>query len=130
MADITRYPLGLDATVSGSQTMRFRNDTSTAILIRGFASPGVVRFELWSVPTGRTVTLSRPIVTNFVPGADSTVRTTALPRGQSLRTEWPVDGKDVSVTRTVRDASGRIIHQETYISHYHRMIGINQIGIG
>jgi vancomycin resistance protein YoaR len=127
---ITRYPLGLDATVSGSQTMRFRNDTSTAVLIRGFASPGVVRFELWSVPTGRKVTLSRPIVTNVVPGADSTVRTTALPRGQSLRTEWPVDGKDVSVTRTVRDASGRIIHQETYISHYHRMIGINQIGIG
>ena len=56
---ITRYPLGLDATVSDSQTMRFRNDTPNIILIRGFASPGVVRFEIWSEPTGRTVTLSR-----------------------------------------------------------------------
>ena len=31
---ITRYPLGLDATVSRSQTMRFRNDTKYPILIK------------------------------------------------------------------------------------------------
>ena len=127
---ITRYPLGLDATVSGSQTMRFRNDTAYPILIRGFASPGVVRYEIWSVPNGRTVSLSRPQVTNVVAGADSTVKTSSLPAGQTLRTEWPVDGKDVVVTRTVRDSNGRIIHQDTFVSHYHRMIGILQVGIG
>jgi vancomycin resistance protein YoaR len=127
---IKRYPLGLDATVSGSQSMRFRNDTTFPILIRGFASPGVVHFEIWSVPNGRTVTLSRPQVSNVVAGADSVVRTTELRKGTSERIEWPVDGKDVIVTRTVRDASGRVIHHETYVSHYHRMIGINRIGIG
>jgi len=127
---ITRYPLGLDATVSGSQTMRFTNDTPNVILIRGFASPGIVRFEIWSVPNGRTVTLTRPIVWNVVKGYDTAVKTTALKAGTSERTEWPVDGKDVSVTRIVRDASGRVIHRETYISHYHRMVGINLIGIG
>jgi vancomycin resistance protein YoaR len=127
---ITRYPLGLDATVSGTQTMRFRNDTRYPILIRGFASPGIVRYEIWSVPNGRTVSLSRPVVTNVVPGADSVVKTTALPAGTSERTEWPVDGKDVVVVRTVRDADGRVIHRDTFVSHYHRMIGINQIGIG
>ncbi len=127
---ITRYPLGLDATVSQSQTMRFRNDTPNAILIRGFASPGVTRFEIWSVPNGRTVSLSRPSVSNVVKGFDTSVRTASLRRGTSERTEWPVDGKDVVVTRTVRDANGRIIHHETYVSHYHRMIGINRIGIG
>jgi vancomycin resistance protein YoaR len=126
---ITRYPLGLDATVSGSQTMQFRNDTAFPILIRGIAGPGFVRFEIWSVPNGRTVSLSRPSVSNVVRGSDSVVRTTAIPRGTKLRTEWPVDGKDVSVTRTVRDASGRVIHRETYVSHYHRMIGILQVGI-
>jgi hypothetical protein len=52
-----------------------RTTRGTRILIRGFASPGVVRFEIWSVPNGRTVTLSRPIVTNVVPGFDTTVRT-------------------------------------------------------
>ena len=126
---ITRYPLGLDATVSGSQTMRFRNDTAFPILIRGFASPGIVRYEIWSVPNGRTVTLSRPIVTNVVPGADSTVNAPDLPKGTSERIEWPVDGKDVVVTRTVRDAHGRVVHFDTFVSHYHRMIGINRIGI-
>jgi vancomycin resistance protein YoaR len=127
---ITRYPLGLDATVSGSQTMSFRNDTQFPILIRGLASPGIVRYEIWSVPNGRTVSLSRPQVTNVVSGSDSTVKTTALPAGQTLRTEWPVDGKDVVVTRIVRDANGRVIHHDTFVSHYHRMIGILQIGIG
>ena len=127
---ITRYPLGLDATVSGSQTMRFRNDTAYPILIRGFASPGVVRYEIWSVPNGRTVTLSRPSVSNIVKGSDSTVKTAALPAGTSERTEWPVDGKDVVVTRTVRDSHGRVIHHDTFVSHYHRMIGILRIGIG
>jgi vancomycin resistance protein YoaR len=127
---ITRYPLGLDATVSGSQTMRFRNDTPNPILIRGFASPGIVRFEIWSVPNGRTVSLSRPSVSNVVKGYDTTVKTASMRRGTSLRTEWPVDGKDVVVSRTVRDASGRVIHHETYVSHYHRMVGINMVGIG
>ena len=127
---INRYPLGLDATVSQAQTMRFRNDTKYPILIRGFASPGFVRYEIWSVPNGRTVTLSRPGVTNIVPGSDSEVLATDLPKGTSERTEWPVDGKDVVVTRTVRDAAGRVIHSDTFVSHYHRMIGINRIGIG
>ncbi len=127
---ITRYPLGLDATVSGSQTMRFRNDTPNAILIRGFASPGYVHYEIWSVPNGRTVSLSRPSVSNVVNGYDTTVQTASLPAGTSERTEWPVDGKDVVVTRTVRDASGRVIHHDTFVSHYHRMVGINRVGIG
>ena len=126
---ITRYPLGLDATVSGSQSMQFRNDTTHPLLIRGFASPGVVTFEIWSVPTGRTVTLSRPSVTNVVRGYDTVVKTASLRAGTKLRTEWPVDGKDVVVSRTVRDASGRVIHHETYVSHYHRMVGILQVGI-
>ena len=103
---IKRYPLGLDATVSDSQTMRFRNDTAHPVLIKSFASPGVVRFEIWSVPNGRTVTWSKPHVTNVVRGFDSVRYTSALAPGQTKRIEYPVDGKDVVVTRTVRDGSG------------------------
>ncbi len=125
---ISRYPLGLDATVSGAQTMRFRNDTAYPILIRGFASPGFVRYEIWSVPNGRSVSLSAPLVSNVVSGSDSTVLASDLAKGTSERTEWPVDGKDVVVTRVVRDAGGRVIHRDTFVSHYHRMIGILRIG--
>jgi vancomycin resistance protein YoaR len=125
---ITRYPLGLDATVSESQNMRFRNDTQHPLLIKTYASAGVVTFQIWSVPNGRTTTWSRPSVANVVRGSDSVQYTSTLPHGQQKRIEWPVDGKDVWVTRTVRDANGRVIHRETFESHYHRMIGILLIG--
>jgi vancomycin resistance protein YoaR len=125
---IKRYPVGLDATVSGSQSMRFRNDTRYPLLIRGFASPGIVRFEIWSVPNGRTTTWSRPAIWNVVRGSDSVQRTSTLPHGQTKRIEWPVDGMDVSVTRTVRDSGGHVIHVDTFVSHYHRMVGILLVG--
>ncbi len=127
---ITRYPLGLDATVSQSQTMRFRNDTRFPILIKAHASPGTVTFEIWSVPNGRTVSWSKPNVSNVVRGYDSTQKTSALKRGERERIEWPVDGKDVSVTRTVRNADGRVVHRDTFVSHYHRMVGIMLVGTG
>src|SRR3990170_4575752 len=135
---IDRYPLGLDATVfqssSGSvQTMSFRNDTDYPILIRGLGwnvgSKGYVKFVLWSVPTGRDVDFSAPTVKNIRPATDTTVYTTELPPGVKERIEYPVEGKDVWVTRTVRDAAGNVIHQETYYSHYARITGILQIGI-
>jgi len=125
---IPRYPLGLDATVSGSQSMRFRNDTKYPILIKAYASPGSVRFEIWSVPNGRTVAWSRPSVSNVVRGYDSTRLTSSLPRGTRERVEWPVDGKDVSVTRTVRNAAGTVIHRDVFVSHYHRMVGVTLVG--
>jgi len=125
---IKRYPVGLDATVSQNQTMRFRNDTRYPILIRSFASPGMVRFEMWSVPNGRTVTWSRPSISNVVRGFDTVQHTSSLAPGRKERIEWPVDGMDVVVTRTVREANGHVIHFDTFVSHYHRMVGITLVG--
>ena len=125
---ITRYPLGLDATVSGSQSMRFRNDTNHPILIKTRAGPGIVTFQIWSLPNGRSVSWSKPHVENVVRGYDTVQYTSSLPPGERKRIEWPVDGKDVWVTRTVRDANGRVIHRETFVSHYHRMVGITLVG--
>jgi hypothetical protein len=34
------------------------------------------------------------------------------------------------VTRVVKDAAGHVIHRDTFVSHYHRMVGINRIGTG
>jgi vancomycin resistance protein YoaR len=135
---IDRYPIGLDATVfqsgSGSvQTMSFRNDTDAPLLIRGYGwkvgTKGYVKFEIWSVPAGRDVDFSKATVKNVKPSSDSTVYTTRLAPGVRERIEFPVDGKDVWVTRTVTDAAGVVIHQETYYSHYARITGIVEIGI-
>lgn len=129
---ISRYPTGLDATVwktgNAQQSMRFRNDTTYPILVRGFASPGLVRFEIWGPPTGRTVTFSAPTIRNVVRATDSTQYTTSLRPGVRKRIEYPVDGMQVWVTRVVRDASGAVIHNDTWYSDYKRVNGILLIG--
>ena len=104
--------------------MTFTNDTPYPILIRTYAKPGIVRFTLYSVPTGRTVSLSTPIVKNYIRGFTTVEYTTALKVGQSKQIEYQADGQDTWVTRTVRDKNGKIIHVETFFSHYARMIGI------
>jgi vancomycin resistance protein YoaR len=134
---IDRYPLGLDATVfisaSGSkQTMSFTNDTDYPILIRGTGwsngGDGYVRFELYSVPNGRKVSFSKPIVRNVRQATDTVQYTSSLPAGSSKRIEYPVDGKQVTVTRTVRDRNGNVIHTDTYYSNYARITGLTLIG--
>ena len=135
---IDRYPLGLDATVWKSagtvQTMSFRNDTSSPILIRGIntrnGSKGYVRFDLYSVPIGRTVSFSTPIVKDIRPATTITEQTSTLPKGKRKQIEYPVEGKKVWVTRTVRDASGSVIHEDTWYSDYKRVDGIILVGTG
>jgi vancomycin resistance protein YoaR len=132
---IDRYPLGLDATVfkgdSSTQTMSFTNDTRYPVLIRAYkirnGSSGYVKFALYSVPTGRKVTFSRPIVKNFRAASDTIQYTSSLPKGASERVEFPVDGMQVWVTRTVHKG-GKVIHKETYFSNYARITGITLVG--
>jgi vancomycin resistance protein YoaR len=136
---IDRYPIGLDATVFKSdggsvQTMSFTNDTKYPILIRGYqiksGSSGYVRFVLYSVPNGRRVTISDPIVKNVLPASDTVQYTTSLRPGVVQRVEYPVDGKQVWRTVTVRDRNGKIIHKTTYYSNYSRITGLTLIGKG
>jgi hypothetical protein len=108
--------------------MSFRNDTAYPILIRGYASPGVVRFSLFSVPTGRTVRFTDPIVTNRNPGVETTQYTTSIPAGTRKRLEYPTIGMQVSRTRTVTNASGVVIHRDVFNSNYARVDGLTLIG--
>ena len=132
---IDRYPMGLDATVfksgSSTQTMEFTNDTRYPVLIRAYkirnGGAGYVKFALYSVPTGRKVSFSRPIVKNFRPASDTIQYTSSLPKGASERVEFPVDGMQVWVTRTVRK-KGEVLHKETYFSNYARITGITLVG--
>jgi vancomycin resistance protein YoaR len=136
---IDRYPLGLDATVfisaSGSvQTMSWTNDTDYPVLIRGYkireGNRGYVKFELYSVPSGRNVVISAPVVKNVRQASDSTQRTHTLAAGVRKRIEFPVDGKQVWRTVTVYNADGTILRQKTYYSNYARITGIVLIGEG
>jgi vancomycin resistance protein YoaR len=130
---IDRYPVGLDATVLKSsggavQDMRFRNDTPSPILIRGVNTYGKVTFEIYGVPDGRRVEWSSPIVKNRVAAGDYVQYTSSLPTGVRKRVEYPVAGFDSWVTRTVRARDGRVIHKETFYSHYARINGLILVG--
>jgi vancomycin resistance protein YoaR len=133
---IDRYPIGLDATVfisaSGStQTMSWTNDTPYPALIRGYkirsGERGYVRFEIWSVPNGRKVIIGNPTIKNVRSPSDRIQYTTTLRPGVAQRVEYPVAGKDVWRTVTVRQ-NGKVIHQTTYYSHYSRVDGLTLIG--
>ena len=134
---IDRYPVGLDATVfisaSGSkQTMSFTNDTDYPLLIRGLGwktgGSGYVKFEIYSVPNGRKVSFATGPKRNFRSATDTVQYTSSLPRGSAKRIEYPVAGFQVSVTRTVKDRSGKVIHRDTWFSNYARITGITLVG--
>jgi vancomycin resistance protein YoaR len=131
---ISRYPVGLDATVwqSGgvAQTMTFRNDTPYPLLIRGSGGPDWVQFDIYGVPTGRTVAFSEPTITNHRPASDLTEETDDLPPGDAKRIETPHDGMDVFVTRTVHDPDGTVRHYDEYFSRYGVVHGRTLVGAG
>jgi hypothetical protein len=129
---ISRYPVGLDATVwesGGSRrTMAFTNDTGYPVLIQGINGRGEVTFEVYGINDGRTVELSEPVVENIRPAETWLEYSDELAPGQRNRTQEGYDAFDSSVTRIVRDAAGIVIHQDTWLSHYRKLDAIIEIG--
>jgi vancomycin resistance protein YoaR len=130
---ITRYPVGLDATVwiasrNSRQTMSFVNDLQYPILIRGINSPGAVTFQIFGVDDGRTVELSEPRIEREKKAVEFIEFTNELAPGVRKRTEFTVDGFWSWVTRTVRAANGTILHEDTFQSRYDTINGVIQVG--
>ena len=95
---ISRYPVGLDATVwiagpTAQQTMSFVNDLQYPILIKGInAQQGHVR-DLRR-PRRPTVELSDPVVENAQTAQTYFEYTTPCPPGKQSLVEFTVDGFD------------------------------------
>lgn len=135
---ISRYPLGLDATVwidgTRRRTVTFTNDMDDPVLIRGIRykdgdGRGWVRYEIWGVPDGRTVSISDPVVSNLRKATTQVREVTTLPVGVRRQTEWPSNGMDVVVTRVVRNADGRVLSRDVYRSHYALWNGRIEVGV-
>jgi vancomycin resistance protein YoaR len=129
---IDRYPLGLDATVwidgGSKQSVKWRNDSTAPVYIRAIAKPGIVTFELYSLPTGRKVTFSKPRVSGRVAAGDYTEYTSSLPAGAVKRLESPHQGMYVEVTRTVTSRTGDVLHSEVWKSRYNKVDGRVLVG--
>jgi vancomycin resistance protein YoaR len=109
---IERYPMGLDAAVfEPGLDFRWKNDTATPVFLWSLVSNTSVTFEVWGMPTGRTVTFSDPVQRNFKAVPKDQPADPAFPRGYALQ------GRDVSRTRTVVE-NGAVLHQDTFFSRY------------
>ena len=75
------------------------------------------------------MSISKPIVKNYIRGYTTVEYTKSLKVGQSQQVEYQADGQDTWVTVTVRDKGGKVLHTNTYFSHYARMIGIIMRGV-
>jgi vancomycin resistance protein YoaR len=132
---ISRYPVGKDATVysNGVTTydLRWTNDTPNPIVIRSWATYGSkssITVQLWSLPVERTVTWPVGVKANLAAATDGKLYVASLKPGQTLRSEYVTDGYDTVVNRVVKDASGAILHNDTWKSHYVKVNGVLQIG--
>jgi vancomycin resistance protein YoaR len=130
---ISRYPVGLDATVwdqgpGDGENMIFINDTGNPILIKGYGKRRKVIFEIWGTDDGRTVSFSDPLIENKKPATMYMEYTDSLAPGVTQK-EWDnYDGFDATVVRTVKDANGHVIHSDTFHSHYHKLDGLTLVG--
>ncbi len=98
-------PPGIDATVySPSVDFRFKNDTGKYILIQTSINPDIeqLTFSLYGTSDGRSVTLTKPIVTDEVPPPPDVYQDDpTLPKGTIKQIDFSAWGANVYFTRTV-----------------------------
>ena len=98
-------PPGIDATVySPSVDFKFKNDTGKYILIQTSINPDIeqLTFSLYGTSDGRSVTLTKPIVTNEVPPPPDVYQDDpTLPKGIIKQIDFSAWGANVYFTRTV-----------------------------
>ena len=109
---IERYPLGLDAAVfDPGLDFRWKNDTASPVFLWSRVSNASVTFDVWGMPTGRTVTFGTPVQKNFVDVPADQPADPAFPKG------YAVKGRDVISSRTVTE-NGKVLYQDVWFSHY------------
>lgn len=105
------YPLGRDATIyPGQVDLKFKNNTGHPIFIKALATNKRLSFRIYGTPTGKKVEFSPPSVYMLTPSGF---------RPASVREVLAADAPfKTYVTRTVYDAEGNKIKEETITSFY------------
>ena len=130
---ISRYPVGLDATVfsnglSDGQDVKFVNDTKHPIYIRAYSARKKVTFEVWGTDDGRKLRLSEPVIENLREAPAYFVYSDDLAPGKKHHIQDTYDAFESTVVRTVKDAKGHVIWRDTFHSNYRMLPGLVEIG--
>jgi len=114
--------VGMDATVySPHVDLKFVNDRSAPLLIETEVGEGTHRlvFRFYSKEDGRRVEMDGPVVTNETePGPPIYELDETMAPGTVKRWQSAVGGLTATIERTVYEASGEVLHQDTFVSEY------------
>ena len=128
---ISHYPLGLDATVADSgPDFTFVNDTKNAIVIKATANPETMTVVFLSRPLARHVEQQTSPQTAYVQPKKRYYASPDVPAGQTSQVTLGERGFSVTVSRTVKDAKGAIVHRDSFPSRYVPEDAIYLVGKG
>ena len=125
---ISRYPLGRDATVYWpSLDLKFQNDTSGWILVKGFAEGDGIRVSIYggerrrveSSAGTRTITGRLPV---------KRIKDRKLPKGETIVEEEGEPPSSTTVTRTIYGEDGTLLRAETWHTTYKAESRVIRIG--
>ena len=117
---LSHYPLGRDATVSwGGPDLQFRNDLKHGILIKTSYTDSTLTFSFYGTDEHRRVVAKTGPQTKWTGPSMNYAIDPNAPRGSSKVVSGTGEqGFDVTVDRTVYDASGKELRHESFRSHY------------
>jgi vancomycin resistance protein YoaR len=115
---ISRYQLGRDATVYWpSLDLKFQNDTSKWILVKGYVEGDGIRVSLYGGERRRVESSSGTMEVTGRPPVER-VPDPTLPRGRTLVESEGSSPSRTSVTRTIYTPSGDLLRTETWNTSY------------
>ena len=126
---ISHYPLGRDATVNYPDLdLKFTNDTDKWLLLRTFVGSGSLTVNLYGTPQNRRVeTVEQPLRVVGAPRVDR-VKDPTLLKGTSVVEEYGQPARSTGVSRTVYDANGTVLHEDSWYSSYRSEPKVVRVG--
>jgi vancomycin resistance protein YoaR len=117
---LSHYPLGRDATVAwGGPDFKFKNDLKHGILIKTSYTDSTLTFTFYGTNEHRRVVAKTSAQTKWTgPSMNYAIDPNAPRRSAKVVQGTGEKGFDVSVDRTVYDASGKELRHDTFKSHY------------
>ncbi|MBI2021441.1 VanW family protein [Candidatus Daviesbacteria bacterium] len=113
------FPPGLDATIFyPSVDFKFKNDTTSHILIQAYVVGTSLYVDFYGTLDGRVVNISTPVVTNQTPPPPELRQDDpTLPKGTVKQVDWAAWGANVVFIRTVTKA-GQLLSKDTFRSNF------------
>lgn len=125
---IDHYPAGRDATVSwGGPDLKFRNDTDAYLLIKTWPSSSSVTVAIYGTNYGTEVSYQATEFSNFKPFTTKQVEDPALPKGQEAMESNGIEGRDITVRRTVK-RGGKVVREDKFFSRYKPRQAVVRVG--